>query len=183
MGYFDTGSTLIGLFGIDPNMRLFSINPVTGITTIIGSLGVGDNGTLGLSTNSTTLYFTDAGILYTINTSTGAATAVGALGATNSIGALVFINGTLYARDNLLGVGATAQCGGHTRIWDAGAAGWQHGGVSRASATNEVSFRREEVKVSGGSAASCWRATARLSPSGRRHSAQPQSRSSPPVIA
>jgi hypothetical protein len=59
-------------------------------------MGFSFSGTIGMSTNSSTLYFTDNSYLYTLNTTTGAATLVGDTG-TVSIGALVTQGGTLYA--------------------------------------------------------------------------------------
>jgi len=58
-------------------------------------------GDIGLSTGSDTLYFVDGATatLYSINTSTGAATEIGNTGI-REIGALVYENGTLYAGSN-----------------------------------------------------------------------------------
>lgn len=97
--YLDTGSTTTGVYGLDPNMRLFSVDTTTGATTLIGNTGVGDNGTLGLSTNSATLYLTDAGVLYTIDTTTGHATPVGSTGV-GGIGALIGVDNTLFGGEN-----------------------------------------------------------------------------------
>jgi hypothetical protein len=97
--YSDTGSTLTGLYGLDPSFNLFSINASTGATTVIGPTGLSPASIFGLSTNSSTLYLTNGGSLYTIDTGTGTAHLVGALGTTNQVGAMVFLNGTLYGGD------------------------------------------------------------------------------------
>jgi hypothetical protein len=97
MNYWDTGSTLSGLYALGTDGYLYSINPSTGATTSIGSIGFskGAVGTIGLSTNSGTLYLTVNANLYTLNTATGAATLVGNT-STSGIGALVTESGTLY---------------------------------------------------------------------------------------
>ena len=93
--YGDTGSTLNGLYAVGRDSYLYSINVSTGAATQIGYLGVQVGGTIGMSSNSATLYYTDNDNLYTINTTTGTATLVGATGST--IGAMVTENGTLFA--------------------------------------------------------------------------------------
>ena len=99
--YTAIGSTLSGLYGLDDNLNLFSVNPSTGATTLLGSTGLSiSTPTYGLSTNTSTLYMTYSNNLYTLNTLTGAPTLVGALGTTNRIGAMVFTGGTLFGGDN-----------------------------------------------------------------------------------
>jgi hypothetical protein len=103
--YFDLGSTPTGLFALDTNfsnLNLYSINPATGAPTLIGPTGLAfTNGTfVGLSTNSSLLYFSDLSQLYTLNTSTGAATLVGPLGDSIELGALVLEGGTLYGGED-----------------------------------------------------------------------------------
>jgi len=96
--YFDFGSTTSGLYAIDSSFRLFSINPTNGAATLIGSTGLSQIDTVGLSTNSSLLYLTNGTSLYTLNTTTGAATLVGTTG--QAIGAMVLENGKLYGGNN-----------------------------------------------------------------------------------
>ena len=103
--YFDLGSTPAGLFALDThfsNLNLYSINPATGAATLIGPTGLAfTNGTfVGLSTNSSLLYFSDLSQLYTLNTSTGLATPIGPLGDSIELGALVLESGTLYGGED-----------------------------------------------------------------------------------
>jgi hypothetical protein len=107
---YDTfGSTTTGLYavshptGANPFLT-YSINPTTGVATLLGSTGQDINpngGTAGLSAGSDTLYWTwtsgPHSVLYSLNTTTGAANAIGDTGA--FIGALVYVNGTLYGED------------------------------------------------------------------------------------
>lgn len=84
------------MWGIDFN-NLYSINPVTAARTLIGSLGVG--GMNALVANGTGLLAASISTtsLYTVNTSTGAATPLsGSLGFP-SMGDLAFHGGNLYA--------------------------------------------------------------------------------------
>jgi hypothetical protein len=98
--YNDFGSTLTGLYGIGTDGNLYSVNPSNGADTLIGATGLGaPTSTVGLSTNSSTLYYSFGGDLYTLNTSTGAATLVGALGTTED-GAMVSEGGSLWAGIN-----------------------------------------------------------------------------------
>lgn len=107
---YDTfGSTTTGLFAVsfpgggDPFLT-YSVNPTTGVATLLGSTGQDLNpngGTAGLSAGSNMLYWTwtsgPHSILYSLNTTTGFANAIGDTGAI--IGALVYVNGTLYGED------------------------------------------------------------------------------------
>ena len=95
MIYGDTGSTLTGLYAIGRDSNLYSINVSTGAATKIGYLGAPIGGVIGMSSNSSTLYYTSNDNLFTINTSTGAETLVGSTG--YPIGAMVTENGALYA--------------------------------------------------------------------------------------
>jgi len=101
--YADFGSTLTGLYAISTTDHLYSINPTNGIETQIGTGLLPGGGTSSLSTGSNTLYLTaysgTAYTLYTINTSTGAATPVGPTGPSTGvpIGALMWDGiSTLY---------------------------------------------------------------------------------------
>jgi hypothetical protein len=101
---FDFGSTTSGLYALgssSTDFTLYSINSSTGVATAIGLTGLGSGGAYGLSTNSSTLYFTQGtdSTLYTINTSTGASTAVGPLGGSEQMGSLLLTGGTLYGND------------------------------------------------------------------------------------
>ena len=79
------GSTTMGLYGLagagSQNVAtLFSINPQTGAVTAIGPVGVIGNGQFAyarFSVGSSTLYMENNSNLYTINTTTGAATQAG----------------------------------------------------------------------------------------------------------
>ena len=98
------GSTTTGLYalgGSSTDLTLFSINASTGVATAIGLTGLGSGGAFSLSTNSSTLFFTQGSnsTLYTISTSTGASTSVGPLGGSEQMGAMVFTGGTLYGND------------------------------------------------------------------------------------
>lgn len=94
--FCDLGSTLGGLYAVDPSGKLYSINPSTAAATLIGSTGLSANATLGLSTNSNSLYFTVNANLYLLNTVTAQATLIGPTGV-NGIGSMVYEDGLLYA--------------------------------------------------------------------------------------
>lgn len=101
--YFDTGSTTGGLFAIaqgSTDLLLYSIDPTTGAATEVGDTGLSRNpsGTVGLSTGSSTLFFDDGGNLYSLNTTTGANTSIGAH--SGEFGAMVFDGSTLYGGAN-----------------------------------------------------------------------------------
>jgi hypothetical protein len=109
MGGLTTGA----LYEVDFNSNIISLNPATGAGTVVGSTGLPvPSGTdaAGLTGNGTTLYYafndpslTDTkSILYAINPAScctpqkiGTDTGLGA------IGALAFVNGTLYGFDNV----------------------------------------------------------------------------------
>jgi len=107
---YDTfGSTTTGLYavshptGANPFLT-YSVNPSTGVATLLGSTGQDINpngGTAGLSAGSNTLYWTwtsgPHSILYSLNLTTGFANEIGDTG--GFIGALVYVNGTLYGED------------------------------------------------------------------------------------
>ena len=108
------GSTTDGLFAMAAAVPggvnyLCSVNPATGVPTLIGSTGViagGGTGFLSASNDSSKLYweiqngYTDT--LYSINTSTGAATLIGTwtfngYSNTGNPFSMVFTGGTLWA--------------------------------------------------------------------------------------
>jgi hypothetical protein len=91
--YGDLGSTTAGLYGLDYSNNLYSINPVTGIPTLIGPLGV-PAASGGLSADGASLYLADGPNLYSVNTSTAQLTLIGDMGL--EIGAMVVSGGILY---------------------------------------------------------------------------------------
>src|SRR5580692_7685267 len=129
------GSTTTGLYGMAPTgsssvETLFSINPQTGAITAIGPIGASaiPNGTgfyATFSVGSSTLYMENDGNLYTINTTTGAATQVGTTDSNGYLTSVLLLEyGTYY-----VGAGpyiatinvATGQIDPHSSIF--GAAG------------------------------------------------------------
>jgi uncharacterized protein (TIGR03437 family) len=99
------GSTATGLYGLagtgSQNVAtLFSINPQTGAITAIGPLGVIGNGQgfyARLSVGSSTLYMENNSNLYTVNTTTAAATQVGTTDSNGYLtSVLLFENGAYY---------------------------------------------------------------------------------------
>jgi hypothetical protein len=116
-----TTSGLYGLAGVGANVvaTLFSINPANGSVTAIGPVGVIPNGGgayAKLSTGSGTLYLENNGSLYTVNTSTGAATLVGTESGAYPVNAVLFENGTLYLGSNGFGVGTINSSTGEIAI-------------------------------------------------------------------
>ena len=105
--YWDLGSTLSGLYGLDSSGNLYSVDATSGASTLLGSTGLSVlAGTTTLSNGSNTLYFAGAnGDLYTLSTTNGAATVVGFMGNGVRLGqnvplemsALDLAGGTLYA--------------------------------------------------------------------------------------
>jgi hypothetical protein len=113
------GSTTAGLFLIQAGAptNLYSINPTTGAATLVGPTGItvgGGNGALSVSNDSGTLYWAVQSSsvafqwsLYSLSTSTGAATLLGTtIGSFNAggpnlgdeqVNALLFEGGTLWA--------------------------------------------------------------------------------------
>jgi uncharacterized protein (TIGR03437 family) len=102
------GSTTTGLYGLAgigefEAATLFSINPQTGAVTAIGPIGVsaipnGQTYYQRLSVGSSTLYMEANSNLYTINTTTGAATQVGTTDSHDYLSSvLLFENGSYYA--------------------------------------------------------------------------------------
>lgn len=83
------------LFGVTFESALFRIDPSNGVSSIIGELGVGRVNSLVFAPDGTLYAASDT--LYTVNTGTGAATAVGKGGTPyQSSGDLAFVNGVLY---------------------------------------------------------------------------------------
>lgn len=102
------GSTNSSLYELSTSNILYSISP-TGVATKVGSgaLGVGLSGWRNLSAGGNTLYLTDGGNVYTVSTSSAAATLIGPLGGPGGTGPLpsaqnssiLFDNGGLYGAD------------------------------------------------------------------------------------
>jgi uncharacterized protein (TIGR03437 family) len=127
------GSTTSGLYGLASTgsfsvATLFSINPQTGAMTAIGPLGAVPNGQgfyARLSVGSSTLYMEFNSNLYTINTTTGAATQVGTTDSHGYLTSVLLLEyGTYYvASDSVLATinVATGQIDSHSSIF--GAAG------------------------------------------------------------
>ncbi len=102
------GSTTTGLYGLAGTgsnvvATLFSINPQTGAITAIGPIGAsvipnGQGSYAKLSVGSSTLYMEFQSNLYTINTTTGAATQVGTTDRNGYLTSVpLFENGTYYS--------------------------------------------------------------------------------------
>ena len=102
------GSTTTGLYGLAGTgsnvvATLFSINPQTGAITAIGPIGAsvipnGQGSYARLSVGSSTLYMEFQSNLYTINTTTGAATQVGTTDSNDYLSSVpLFENGTYYS--------------------------------------------------------------------------------------
>jgi MYXO-CTERM domain-containing protein len=97
------GATSAGLYIMDEDSQLDSINPSTGAATVLGPTGAPPfaNWTV-LSNNGSSLYLGDESDFYSVNTTTGAATLVGGYGAPIAgqgdaqMGAMVFEGGVLY---------------------------------------------------------------------------------------
>ena len=99
--YDDLGSTTAALYALDTSLNLDSVNPANGSTTLIGATGFGPcSAASSMSADGPALYGTcdngSGSILYSFNTTTGAATAIGNTGLTR-IDSMVFANGLLYA--------------------------------------------------------------------------------------
>jgi len=97
ISYYTFGSTKTGLYMVDTVGGLWNIDPSNGTSTLIGSthLDIQAGLSIGLSSGSNTLYLALGSSIYTINTSTGAASYVGTSGTTD-FGALVDVSGTVY---------------------------------------------------------------------------------------
>jgi len=87
------------LGGSGADLELYSINPFTGAATPVGLTGIVLGPWRDLSANSGVLYYGNGADLYTLNTSTGLGTLVGAFGGGAEIGALLTGGGVLYGGD------------------------------------------------------------------------------------
>jgi uncharacterized protein (TIGR03437 family) len=125
------GSTTTGLYGLagtGPNVvaTLMSINPQTGAITAIGAIGAsvipnGQGTYARLSVGSSTLYMEFQSNLYTVNTTTGAATQVGTTDSNGYLTSVPLLEyGTYYvASDSVIGTinVATGQIDPHSSIF------------------------------------------------------------------
>lgn len=100
VGFEDLGSTTAGLFGLDYSMNLYSVDPLTGTSTLVGPTGLGLSLHGDFSTGSAMLYllaqyvnFGPTSALYSLNTTTGEATLIGDTPATFGI---LYDSGKLY---------------------------------------------------------------------------------------
>jgi hypothetical protein len=101
--YDDFGSTTSGLYAVGVDANLYSVNSITGATTLIGPTGLGFGAWRSLSTNSSTLYFANGANLYTLNTTTGAPTLIGNMGGPQQ-GAMLLEGGVLYGGEDSPGL-------------------------------------------------------------------------------
>jgi len=129
------GSTTTGLYGVANTgslsvTTLFSINPLTGAMTAIGPIGAtavpnGQGYYSRLSVGSSTLYLEFNSNLYTVNTTTGAATQVGTTAANNYLTSVLLLEYGTYYVGTGSGIAtinvATGQIDPHSSIF--GAAG------------------------------------------------------------
>jgi len=128
------GSTTTGLYGVGNTgsqtvATLFSINPQTGVMTAIGPLGAsavpnGEDAYVRLSVGSPTLYLEYNSNLFTINTTTGAATQVGTTDSNGYLTSVLLLEyGTYYVGFGS-GIGtinvATGQIDPHSSIFGPG---------------------------------------------------------------
>ena len=103
--YYDFGGTTQGLYAVGTDQNLYSVNPATGASTLIGPTGLGSGGFQSLSSGATVLYTTvpdaqgENTLLYSINTTTGAATEIGNTGIATDVSAIGFAFGQLYAAE------------------------------------------------------------------------------------
>jgi uncharacterized repeat protein (TIGR03803 family) len=99
------GSTTSGLYAVALDGNLYSINAASGVATLRGQTGFhfGLGYWSGMSTNSSTLYASQAANIYTIDTGTGAPTLVGLTGGVQGpqMGAMVMEGGVLYGGEEV----------------------------------------------------------------------------------
>ena len=128
------GSTTTGLYGLGSTgsldvATLFSINPQTGAMTAIGPLGAsavpnGQGYYARLSVGSSTLYMEFNSNLYTINTTTGAATQVGTTDSNGYLTSVLLLEYGTYYVGTGSGIAtinvATGQIDPHSSIFGAG---------------------------------------------------------------
>ena len=116
VGYYDFGSTTTGLYALDENGNLFSINATNGaVIKDIGNLNLGTLGIGALSDNSGMLYLLNApstsvnvSSLYSINTANASVSLISSSVTGNEFAALLATNNTLYGvSDSIYTIGAT----------------------------------------------------------------------------
>ncbi len=92
---YGIGSTRTGrLYGLDANLNLYAVNPVTAKLHLIGSTGLTRSAPWSVSNGGPALYMTVGTTLYKLNLTTGAATPAPA--GTENMGGLVWVAGKLY---------------------------------------------------------------------------------------
>jgi len=126
------GSTTTGLYGLgyapgsNEVATLFSINPQTGAITAIGPIGAnvipnGQTYYQTLSVGSSTLYMESNSNLYTVNTTTGAATQVGTTDSNDYLSSVLLLEYGTYYVGTGSGIGtinvATGQIDPHSSIF------------------------------------------------------------------
>jgi hypothetical protein len=108
-GSFGLGSTSNGkLYGLEmtdgTHFLLTTIDAANGNATVLGPTGLtypsGVSATFCLSVGSSTLYMFDLGQLYSLNTTTGAATLIGSAGGGIQLDSMLYENGRLYGMEN-----------------------------------------------------------------------------------
>jgi len=93
------GSTLTGLYTFDSSLDLVSIDPSTGDTTVIGSMGIPAGQPKTFSTDGSSLYLSNGPDFYSVDTTTGAASLIGSFGPngpSDYMEAMTFVGGILY---------------------------------------------------------------------------------------
>jgi hypothetical protein len=98
------GSTSSGLYDVDQDLNLNSLNSSNGAATLVGATGTpGFSNWYALSNNDSgsALYIGDQNSFYTVNTATGSATLVGSFG-TPVAGEPVGLMGALMVEDGIL---------------------------------------------------------------------------------
>jgi hypothetical protein len=117
LGTVTNAVTVRTLFGTDAHAgNLFTMDPATGIGTIVGPMDIGAVPVLALDPSTGTMYAATGGgsaDLYRFDPGTGAATLIGPTGLSDgdslaAVGAMAFrADGTLYAAVNIVGNGGT----------------------------------------------------------------------------
>jgi hypothetical protein len=104
--YWLTGSTLGVLYAVSTDMNLYRIDPETAAATLIGATGINPENAGGgaLSSGSNKLYMSEgnnyAATLYQLDTTTGAATAIGLIASNTGAPPMVFEGSVLFAGVN-----------------------------------------------------------------------------------
>lgn len=94
-GSFRAGAASVFVHTYEASSQLYSIDPDSGATTLVGAMGVSFMTDLAFSPNSQLFGITFTS-LYSVNRSTGAATPIGSLGVSNMVGLDFATDGKLY---------------------------------------------------------------------------------------